>query len=749
MSSSNQNTRTTYVCSVGGCSKIFSKKLYLDQHIRQHTGERPFHCANEGCGKTYSRKDHLNRHLKWCSASQSAGSRERLTCSENGCSKTFQNLQNLRVHVRNVHEQSKNYKCPVEGCGKVFKKHHGLKQHEFEHSGVNPFSCMLSSCKKSFRVFSHFKRHMKVHDGYKCEHCAETFEKWTQLIKHRSTHHRPLQKCPHCDKVFASKLCLKKHIKVHSETREVFICSRDGCGRYYTMKRNLVAHMKSYHDGRRFPCSNEGCSRSFPFKHKMLEHMKSHSRVHPLKKKYPKKGHRKRSLASRLSGYVPPTATSTCRSKELVSPVLPTDKNSVISKVVTDNINASHSLGTGRTDGPKAPNQPSKVSVISPVSNDVKVADRSCDKGSQEICNADKERTATNLKPPPRDTVIHLASSKPPGSSQIKPTQTTTTAQCCSNTNQDKMNLNSPKEVATEVNKIKPSRTPLPTTNIKFADSGHRQSSSCHKETVITSVTHPQSQDSSTPGYPSQNSVKKPTNKYICSVKSCGKEFVSASSLKIHLFYHTEMQCSASMDSSAKQQMDDILYSTKDCVEVFRSSRPSSKHQPWNNSSNNGGSRSNTSSCISSTSPSHHSSQTPTQTPSQKHQLPSSTATTAQGPTYLHQKLLCSICGDIFFSSSLLSQHLRSHPSAARNSFSCPKPGCGQVFLEKSKLDLHVKDHSSHRSKSHPIFQCPLNDCDMTFKSQSQLKTHANLHSIKKYSKSKQKLAKIILGKYF
>lgn len=747
MSSSTQHTRTTYVCSVGGCSKIFSKKLYLDQHIRQHTGERPFHCTNEGCGKTYSRKDHLNRHLKWCSASQSADSRERLTCSVDGCSKTFQNPQNLRVHLRNVHEKSKNYKCPVGGCGKVFKKHHGLKQHEFEHSGVNPFSCMQSGCTKSFRVFSHFKRHMKVHDGYKCGQCAEKFEKWTLLIRHRSAHHRSPHKCSHCDKTFASKLCLKKHAKVHSETCEVFICPRDGCGRYYTMKRNLVAHIKSYHDGRRFPCSYEGCSRSFPFKHKMLEHVKIHTRVHPLKKKYPKKGHRKRSMASRLSGYSPSTTTSTHGGTELVSPVLSTGNNSVISKAVTDDANASHSTDTGHTDGPKTPNQPANVSVIAPVSNDAKSADRSCDKASQEIRNTDKEKMPTNLKPPPRDTVIHLVSSKSPGSSQIKPIQTTTTVQCCSNTGQNKTNLNLPKEAVTEVNKIKASRAPLPTTNIKFADSGHKQPSSCHKETVIASVTHSQCQNSSTPGYPNQNSVKKPTNKYICSVKSCGKEFVSASSLKIHLFYHTEMQCSASMDSSAKQQMDDILYSTKDCVEVFRSSRPSSKHQSWSNST--GSSHSNASSCISSTSPSHHSSQTPTQTSSQKHQSPSSTVTTAQGPTYLHQKLLCSICGDIFFSSSLLSQHLRSHPSAARNSFSCPKPGCGQVFLEKSKLDSHMKDHSSHRSKSHPIFQCPLNDCDMTFKSQSQLKTHANLHSIKKYSKSKQKLAKIILGKYF
>lgn len=91
-------------------------------------------------------------------------------------------------------------------------------------------------------------------------------------------------------------------MKIHSEEREVFECPREGCVRYYSEKRNLDAHIRSYHDGRRFPCMHETCKQTFAFKHKMLEHLKSHSITGKFKKKFPKKSHRKKNVVSLLTG---------------------------------------------------------------------------------------------------------------------------------------------------------------------------------------------------------------------------------------------------------------------------------------------------------------------------------------------------------------------------------------------------------------------------------------------------------------
>ena len=34
-----------FSCSVSGCQKRFSSKKTLQEHLRTHTGERPFFCA--------------------------------------------------------------------------------------------------------------------------------------------------------------------------------------------------------------------------------------------------------------------------------------------------------------------------------------------------------------------------------------------------------------------------------------------------------------------------------------------------------------------------------------------------------------------------------------------------------------------------------------------------------------------------------------------------------------------------------
>lgn len=46
----------------GYCSKSFTRKEHLINHVRQHTGETPFRC--QYCPKAFTRKDHLVNHVR-------------------------------------------------------------------------------------------------------------------------------------------------------------------------------------------------------------------------------------------------------------------------------------------------------------------------------------------------------------------------------------------------------------------------------------------------------------------------------------------------------------------------------------------------------------------------------------------------------------------------------------------------------------------------------------------------------------
>lgn len=59
--------KPSYVCHWKGCTrdlKPFSKRHKIQNHVRIHTGERPFCCPVADCGKRFSRQDGLNTHIK-------------------------------------------------------------------------------------------------------------------------------------------------------------------------------------------------------------------------------------------------------------------------------------------------------------------------------------------------------------------------------------------------------------------------------------------------------------------------------------------------------------------------------------------------------------------------------------------------------------------------------------------------------------------------------------------------------------
>ena len=111
-------------CHRGG--KPFKAKYKLINHIRVHTGEKPFPCPFADCGKTFARSE------------------------------------NLKIHKR-THTGEKPFMCEFPGCSRRFANSSDRKKHSHVHTADKPYLCRVPSCGKSYTHPSSLRKHLKMH----------------------------------------------------------------------------------------------------------------------------------------------------------------------------------------------------------------------------------------------------------------------------------------------------------------------------------------------------------------------------------------------------------------------------------------------------------------------------------------------------------------------------------------------------------------------------------------------------------
>ena len=142
-----QSGENLYACSL--CEKRFSSQDALRRHTNIHIGK---HKCPE-CGRCCGSRPHLAEHMR------SHSGEKPFLCTV--CGKRFTQSRHLVVHSR-IHSAEKPYTCHL--CHKTFSQNN-LNRHLRVHTGEKAYSCYV--CGKMFMQSGHLKGHILIHTRQK------------------------------------------------------------------------------------------------------------------------------------------------------------------------------------------------------------------------------------------------------------------------------------------------------------------------------------------------------------------------------------------------------------------------------------------------------------------------------------------------------------------------------------------------------------------------------------------------------
>ncbi|XP_058448752.1 uncharacterized protein LOC131428722 [Malaya genurostris] len=252
------------------CSRKFSEKFVLKNHILRHTGEKTHVC--DQCDARFYQKNMLNIHKRRHS------NERRYNCET--CGKRFKSKSLLNTHNK-IHLGEKSHKCLV--CSKGFTLSWQLKAHSRIHTNEKPFECPY--CQKRFNQNGNLMIHIRIHTGekpFQCEICAKAYPSQGELSGHMRQHtgEKKVKNivCTVCEKAFAGKGDLKIHMRTHTKEKP-YTCQM--CGKSFMLHVHLTVHMRSHTGEKPFSCTV--CQKAFATNYQL----KNHTYVHTGEKNYP------------------------------------------------------------------------------------------------------------------------------------------------------------------------------------------------------------------------------------------------------------------------------------------------------------------------------------------------------------------------------------------------------------------------------------------------------------------------------
>ena len=275
-----------YQCQL--CTKTFPSNEKLNAHKRCHSNPKDKRTNCQICNKIYpdsGLKKHMKKHNEM-----------RATC--NICYKTSSNEANLKTHIFRVHSAEssseygtkhkkeelsvvKNFVCKI--CGKTYNRKTSLDYHTLAHTGERPFKC--KKCDFDCRDSATLKRHQMIHNGekrFQCNNCEKLFGFKHSLDNHLATHtdKRPFE-CVMCNLTFKTRGDLLRHLKKHnSPVTKLHKCQV--CGKSYGQSNQLRKHIQTHSGTKAHNCMQ--CSYSSLSAGTMKIHNLTHTELYKLHK---------------------------------------------------------------------------------------------------------------------------------------------------------------------------------------------------------------------------------------------------------------------------------------------------------------------------------------------------------------------------------------------------------------------------------------------------------------------------------